>query len=94
MASTKVFTLNDGHNVPAVGLGCWMGYPGGGEDAEQMVKQALKLGYRHFDTAYGYGQLWFVPPRGTLLTGLLAQTMKNTLERPFESLISLGTRYF
>ncbi|KAG8741790.1 hypothetical protein FRC11_014623, partial [Ceratobasidium sp. 423] len=29
---------------------CWMGNVGGGEQAYEMVKLALKLGYRHFDT--------------------------------------------
>ncbi|KAG8952433.1 hypothetical protein FRC04_004493 [Tulasnella sp. 424] len=49
------FTLNTGAKLPAVGLGCWMGYPGGGEDCENMAKTAIKLGYRHIDTAAGYG---------------------------------------
>ena len=31
-----------------------MGYPGGGEDVEKMVKLALKNGYRHFDTVCPY----------------------------------------
>ncbi|KAG8774308.1 hypothetical protein FRC12_002055 [Ceratobasidium sp. 428] len=47
--------LNTGVEVPAVGLGCWMGQVGGGEETYQMVKLALKLGYRHFDTASRYG---------------------------------------
>jgi glycerol 2-dehydrogenase (NADP+) len=33
---------------------CWMGEPGGGERAYAMVKKALLVGYRHFDTAAGY----------------------------------------
>jgi len=49
-----VFQLNNGHKMPGVGLGCWMGTPGGGEKAEQMVTTALGLGYRHIDTASGY----------------------------------------
>lgn len=47
--------LNTGAHIPAVGLGCWMGHPGGGDEAYEMVKLALKLGYRHFDTAARYG---------------------------------------
>jgi len=43
------------NGIPAVGLGCWMGSPGGGEEAYKMVSDALKLGYRHIDTAMGYG---------------------------------------
>ncbi|EIN03934.1 Aldo/keto reductase [Punctularia strigosozonata HHB-11173 SS5] len=48
------FTLNDGTRIPSVGMGCWMGIPGGGESAEIMCKKAIKYGYRHFDTAFGY----------------------------------------
>jgi len=50
--SVPVPTFN---GIPAVGLGCWMGQPGGGEEAYKMVGEALKLGYRHIDTAFGYG---------------------------------------
>ncbi|KAG8967537.1 hypothetical protein FRC03_009790 [Tulasnella sp. 419] len=103
MASTKVFTLNDGHNVPAVGLGCWMGYPGGGEDAEQMVKQALKLGYRHFDTAFGYDNEEHVgkaireshiPRHEIFLTTKLHQKHHGDVQKGFEeSLRNLGVDY-
>ncbi|KZO91475.1 Aldo/keto reductase [Calocera viscosa TUFC12733] len=43
------------NGIPSVGLGCWMGQPGEAEEAYKMVRQALKLGYRHIDTAFGYG---------------------------------------
>ncbi|KAI3609594.1 aado keto reductase [Moniliophthora roreri] len=33
---------------------CWMGMPGGGKRAYEMVKLSLEKGYRHFDTADGY----------------------------------------
>lgn len=46
--------LHTGAEIPAVGLGCWLGSVGGGEQAYEMVKTALKLGYRHFDTASRY----------------------------------------
>lgn len=29
---------------------CWMGSPGGAEEATQTTQLALKLGYRHIDT--------------------------------------------
>ncbi|CAE6466506.1 unnamed protein product [Rhizoctonia solani] len=47
--------LNTGSEIPVVGLGCWMGAPGRQEAAYEMVKQALEIGYRHFDTATRYG---------------------------------------
>jgi hypothetical protein len=59
-------TLNDGHAMPGIGMGycssfhrecdspptysCWMGSPGGAEEATRTTELALKLGYRHIDT--------------------------------------------
>ncbi|KAH9914829.1 Aldo/keto reductase [Fomitopsis serialis] len=54
-ANVPYFTFHNGLKVPAIGMGCWMGSPGGGETVEIMVKNALKHGYRHLDTAFGYG---------------------------------------
>ncbi|KAJ7188602.1 Aldo/keto reductase [Mycena filopes] len=54
MANIPSFTLNDGTKIPSLGMGCWMGGPGGGERVYQMCSEALKCGYRHFDTASGY----------------------------------------
>jgi len=50
-------TLNTGAKMPAVGMGCWMGTPVEGMNQEtfDMVSEALKVGYRHIDTAGGYG---------------------------------------
>jgi 2,5-diketo-D-gluconate reductase A len=55
MASPSVhpaITLNDGHSIPAVGLGVWQTPPG---DTERAVGAALAAGYRHVDTAAAYG---------------------------------------
>ncbi|MGT2844221.1 aldo/keto reductase [Streptococcus hongkongensis] len=46
------FKMNNGLNIPVLGLGTWM-IPD--EKAESVVSQALKLGYRHIDTAQAYG---------------------------------------
>ncbi|CAE6364237.1 unnamed protein product [Rhizoctonia solani] len=46
--------LNNGLEVPVVGLGCWMGVPGRKEETYEMVTRALEIGYRHFDTATRY----------------------------------------
>lgn len=47
--SVPFFTLKNGVlpgqqvKIPSVGLGCWMGEPGGGERVEEMVKTSLKV---------------------------------------------------
>src|SRR5262245_62086964 len=41
-----------GVRIPAVGLGTWELR---GRDCTRLVQQAIKLGYRHFDTAQMYG---------------------------------------
>lgn len=43
--------LNDGNLIPQLGLGVWRL---AAEDTEQVVSDALELGYRHFDTARIY----------------------------------------
>ena len=45
------FTLNDGVEVPAVGLGTWKLR---GDDAVTAVRSAIDIGYRHIDTAALY----------------------------------------
>ncbi|KQY84569.1 aldo/keto reductase [Brevundimonas sp. Root1423] len=41
----------DGHAIPLLGFGTWMLTP---EDARRMVAEALRIGYRHIDTAWIY----------------------------------------
>jgi predicted oxidoreductase len=41
-----------GCRIPAVGLGTWQL---SGRDCVRIIEQAIKLGYRHFDTAQMYG---------------------------------------
>ena len=46
------FTLNDGTNIPVIGLGTFLMR----ENPKEMVKKAiLEYGYRHIDTAMIYG---------------------------------------
>src|SRR6476646_11936670 len=45
--------LADGNEIPLLGLGVWQ-VPNG-PDAENAVRWALELGYRHVDTAQAYG---------------------------------------
>jgi 2,5-diketo-D-gluconate reductase A len=44
-------TLNDGHHIPQLGFGVFQVPP---EDTEEVVVQALDVGYRHIDTAAMY----------------------------------------
>src|SRR6476620_8523379 len=45
--------LRDGNEIPLLGLGVWQVRPG--QEAEDSVRWALELGYRHIDTAQAYG---------------------------------------
>lgn len=47
------FTLNNGLQVPSVGLGTFQGDDGNSK-VKEAVKTALLLGYRHIDTANAY----------------------------------------
>lgn len=51
MAEQTYVTLNDGVRIPQMGLGTWQL-----TDAEVtgLVQEAIRLGYRHIDTAAGY----------------------------------------
>lgn len=51
LGSVKI-TLNDGLQIPAVGLGVFKSQPG--QETYNATLQALKLGYRHIDTAALY----------------------------------------
>lgn len=46
------FTLNNGIEMPVLGLGVFQSSP---EDTAQAVQTALEVGYRHVDTAAAYG---------------------------------------
>ncbi len=44
--------LNDGHAIPAIGLGTW---PMNDDEVETAILTAVEVGYRHIDTAVKYG---------------------------------------
>lgn len=50
-ASVPSFKLNNGVQIPAIGLGTWQAKPG---EVRQAVAHALKSGYRHIDGALCY----------------------------------------
>jgi 2,5-diketo-D-gluconate reductase A len=52
-ADGKARVLEDGNEIPLVGLGVWQ-VPNGAECVDA-VRWALELGYRHIDTAQAYG---------------------------------------
>ena len=49
----ETFILNNGVKIPCVGFGTWLAEDG--DSCINAVKAALKCGYRHIDTAAGYG---------------------------------------
>ena len=51
-APNPSFTLPNGVTMPALGLGVFQTPP---EETSAAVAEALRLGYRHIDTAASYG---------------------------------------
>lgn len=54
MELPSYFTLNNGHRIPSVGFGTFQGDEGNAK-VKDAVSLALRLGYRHIDTANAYG---------------------------------------
>lgn len=52
MVLEENYTLANGTTIPRLGLGTWMIDDG---DVAQVVRDAIKAGYRHIDTAQAYG---------------------------------------
>jgi len=52
MILNETFRLSNGAQIPKLGLGTWMIEDG---NAAEAVRNAVKLGYRHIDSAQGYG---------------------------------------
>ncbi|KAK5638448.1 hypothetical protein RI129_012743 [Pyrocoelia pectoralis] len=48
----KTLKLNNGHEIPVIGFGTFKSTEG---EANRIVKEAIDVGYRHFDCAYFYG---------------------------------------
>lgn len=52
MIFDETYTLNNGKKIPKLGLGTWFIDD---DKAAEAVREAVKIGYRNFDTAQAYG---------------------------------------
>ncbi|KAK7685563.1 hypothetical protein QCA50_011430 [Cerrena zonata] len=102
--SVPNFKLNNGVEVPAIGLGCWSGLTKEEREAgKAWFLTALKNGYRHFDTALGYGTEGSlgkaikesgIPRKDLFITTKLPWNHMGRVQESFkESLNNLGTDY-
>jgi diketogulonate reductase-like aldo/keto reductase len=92
--------LNDGNEIPALGLGFWQVKK---EDASRVVKEGFEVGYTHFDTAIAYDNeaemapaLSKLPRESYYLTSKVPAQIKNAAEAKKaieESLSRLGVDY-
>ncbi|CAL1715999.1 unnamed protein product [Somion occarium] len=98
------FKLNNGVEIPAIGLGCWAGLTKEERAAGwSWFLTGIQNGYRHFDTAYAYGTEASLAkaikesgiPRKELFitTKLHWNHMGRVQEAIDESLKNLGTDY-
>lgn len=52
MNSARILTLNNGVKIPQIQLGTWLI---NNDDVKKVIRQAINVGYRAFDTAKDYG---------------------------------------
>jgi len=52
VSAVRGITLNDGNTIPQLGFGVFLIEP---KDTSEAVEEALRIGYRHIDTAEMYG---------------------------------------
>ena len=52
MSAVPIVALHDGVEIPQLGFGVFQVPP---EDTQEVVEEALRVGYRHIDTAAAYG---------------------------------------
>jgi diketogulonate reductase-like aldo/keto reductase len=103
MIFEKKLTLNNGIEIPQLGLGTWLIDD---DKAAQAICEAVKIGYRHFDTAQAYGNERGVGegirtcgiPRDALFVTTKVAAEHKTYERAAtsidESLKKSGLDYF
>ena len=66
MIFEETYTLHNGVRIPKLGLGTWLIEK---DRTEQAVRDAIRVGYRHFDSAQAYGSEAEVG-RGILASGV------------------------
>lgn len=103
MILNEYFTLTNGLNIPKLGLGTWFIDD---DKAAEAVREAVKLGYRHFDTAQAYGnergvgegvRTASVPREELFVTTKLAAEIKDydgAVKAINESLAKAGLEYY
>lgn len=103
MILNEYFTLTNGLNIPKLGLGTWFIDD---DKAAEAVREAVKLGYRHFDTAQAYGnergvgegvRTASVPREELFVTTELAAEIKDydgAVKAIDESLAKAGLEYY
>ena len=73
-----IFIEGNGAKIPAIGLGTWALR---GRDCARLVEQAIRIGYRHIDTAQMYDNEREVG-EGVRASGLRAEVMVTTKVQP------------
>lgn len=103
MILNEYFTLTNGLNIPKLGLGTWFIDD---DKAAEAVREAVKIGYRHFDTAQAYGnergvgegvRTASVPREELFVTTKLAAEIKDyegAVKAIDESLAKAGLEYY
>ena len=103
MVKNEFYTLYNGVTIPKIGFGTWQ--VAEGEEAYNSVTYALKVGYRHIDTAHAYGNEASVgraiadsgiDRKDIFVTTKLPSHIKDyqgTMQHFNQSLTSLGLEY-
>lgn len=103
MILNECFKLTNGLNIPKLGLGTWFIDD---DKAAEVVREAVKIGYHHFDTAQAYGnergvgegvRTASVPREELFVTTKLAAEIKDydgAVKAIDESLAKAGLEYY
>ncbi len=99
----KTYTLSNNVKIPVIGLGTWQ--TPDNDTGVKAILEALEIGYRHIDTAQGYGneasvgkavKMSGIPREDIFITSKLTNSMHgydNTMSSFEQTLKDLGTDY-